>query len=367
MDNPVEVPFFSLETQNALLKDEVLQAIGEIIDQADFVLGTSLGKFEKSFASYCSSNHCVGVSNGTAALYLALKALKITTGDEVIVPGATFSATAQAVSQLGAIPVFAEIDKDTWTIDAEDVQRKIGKRTKAIIVVHLYGNPCDLDEIKRVTKGLDIAIIEDAAQAHGALYKGEPVGGLSDVGCFSFYPSKNLGAMGDAGAVVFNGELLEAIRALRNCGKNNQGEHTFMGFNYRMSTMQAAVLNIKLPHLPLWNKKRQAIAEYYKSQTTNEKITFQEIKENCESVYHLIVVKPDSREKFVAHLKNHHIGYSFHYATPVHLLPIYASLDLKKGALPVTEDLFDRCVSLPVFPDMTTQQMNRVVEVLNAY
>ncbi|MCB0510444.1 MAG: DegT/DnrJ/EryC1/StrS family aminotransferase [Chitinophagales bacterium] len=368
MQLKTKVPFFSLQEQSTALKAEVLSAIEKVIEQSDYVLGKDLVQFEKSFASYCESAYALAVSNGTAAIYVALRALNIKEGDEVILPSATFSATALAICQLGATPVFCDIDARTWTIDPADIEKKISNKTKAIIAVHLYGNPCRMDALLELAEKYKIELIEDAAQAHGSSFNKQKVGSFGSMACFSFYPSKNLGSMGDAGAVVYNNpNYTEFLAAIRNCGKNFKGEHEFLGFNYRMTSFQAAVLNVKLPHLDSWNKRRQEIASFYKNNINNPKIEWQESHDSAVSVYHLFVVKADSREKLMAYLEEEGIGYSLHYKEAVHQQAAYKDLVLSTASLPITEDLFSRCVSLPLFPEMTLEQCQRVVEVINAY
>lgn len=362
------VPFFNLEEQNKLVKEEILLRLAQTMDRGDFILGQEVQAFEAMFAAYCECKFAVGLNNGTSALYVALNALGIKPGDEVIVPSATFSATAAAVIQLGATPVFVDIDESTWTIDPNKIQSKITSKTVAIIAVHLYGNPCKLDELQEVAKRNSLFLIEDAAQSHGALYKGKKVGSFGDMACFSFYPSKNLGAMGDAGAVCFNNEdFLEKIKAIRNCGKDRNGEFSYLGYNYRIDPFQASVLQVKLHRLETYNQKRIEIANQYKANITNQKITWQTEQANSKSVYHLFVVKVDNREKFVAHLEKHQIGYSFHYKKPVHLLEAFKNLGLNDSKLEQTEELYAHCVSLPLFPEMTTDQIERVIEVVNQY
>lgn len=362
----MEVPFFSLKSQSALFKQKALESFEAIIDNTDYILGNDVDKFEKDFSNYCESKYTLGVSNGTAALLVALQVLGVKTGDEVILPAATFTATAFAVAQLGATPIFVDINEETWLIDSNEIEEKINQNTKAIIVVHLYGNPCDMDTISVLSKKYNIPVIEDAAQAHGALYKNKKIGSFGDIACFSFYPSKNLGAMGDAGAIVFqNKQYLEKALAIRNCGKDFNGEHSFLGFNYRINTFQAAVLGHKLPFLNELNNKRIAIAELYKNSITNEKVSWQKTETTNKNVYHLFVLKVDDRLSFVKHLSENKIGFSFHYQKPVHHLDAFNYLE--KSILPITEDLFSRCVSIPLYPELSRAEVNRVVEVINAY
>jgi dTDP-4-amino-4,6-dideoxygalactose transaminase len=363
-----KVPFFSLAAQSKLLKQEVLNVIAGIIDNTSFILGEDTANFEKDFAKRIGSAYALGVSNGTVAIYMALKALDVSEGDEVILPAATFTASAQAICQIGATPVFADIEPDTWTIDPKSIEVHITKKTKAIMPVHLYGNPCAMNEIKAIAARHNLYIIEDAAQSHGASYDGQYTGSFGDMACFSFYPSKNLGAMGDAGALCFQDVAYEEkLKAYRNCGKNAAGSFEFMGFNYRMSNIQAAVLNLKLPLLNDWNDKRRAIANQYIAGIRNEKLQHQVVKDKNRSAYHLFVLKTDDRKKFCSHLEANEVGYAFHYETPLHLQKPYAFLSYKEGSLPNTEDLFSKCVSIPLFPEMDEWAVERVIEVINKY
>jgi dTDP-4-amino-4,6-dideoxygalactose transaminase len=364
----MKVPFFSLEQQNQQFKNEILNRIEAVIDEGDFILGKELLAFEEAFAQYGNVPFSMGVSNGTAAVYLALKILGVKVGDEVLLPSATYTATALAIIHLGAVPVFVDIDEKTWTIDVEHAKTKVTKKTKAIIAVHLYGNPCKMNKIQDFALTHSLFLIEDAAQAHGATYQNKKVGSFGNVAAFSFYPSKNLGSMGDAGAITFQDEsLLSFAKGLRNCGKNNQGEHVFPGFNYRMTSFQACVLLSKLPHLDTFNNKRKAITTFYKENIQNAKVQWQKVQEDGEAVYHLFVLKVDNRTTFVQHLEKHGIGYSFHYLVPVHLQEVYKEFNYKVGDLPITEDLFSKCVSIPLFPEMTEEQIQEVVRVVNAY
>ena len=363
-----KVPFFSLELQSQKLKQSVMDAVSKIIDNTSYILGEETTRFEDSFAQYIGVNHSVGVSNGTAALYLGLKALELNEDDEVILPAATFTASAQAVAQLGAKPVFVDIDPHTWTINPASVEEAISAKTKLIMPVHLYGNPCAMDELVSLAKKYKLLIAEDAAQAHGARFKGRQVGSIGDMGCFSFYPSKNLGAMGDAGAVCFNDPgYEEKLKAYRNCGKDAAGAFEYLGFNYRMTNFQAAVLNIKLPFLAEWNERRRAIAQQYNTSIVNSKVSQQKVQEYNYAVYHLYVLKVDDRKRFCDHLDKHGVGFAFHYHSPLHLQKPYTYLNQKAGTLPNTEDLFARCVSIPLYPEMDQLAVDRVIEVVNMY
>jgi dTDP-4-amino-4,6-dideoxygalactose transaminase len=364
----MNVPFFTLEFQNKQFKEEVLASIAQTIDRGDFILGEDLLAFESNFAQFCEAPYALGVSNGTAAIYMALKTLGVEAGDEVLLPSATYTATALAIIHLGAIPVFVDIKPDTWTIDLDDAKGRISSKTKAIIGVHLYGNPCKMDELVLFAQQHHLFLIEDAAQAHGASFEGKKVGSWGDMAGFSFYPSKNLGSMGDAGAVTFkDSKLLALANGLRNCGKDALANHKYPGFNYRMTSFQACVLKAKLPHLDSFNEKRKKIASFYKANIQQDKVQWQKVQEGGDAVYHLFVLKVDNREKFIQYLQQNGIGFSFHYKVPVHLQEVYQSYNFKEGDLPVTESLYARCVSIPLFPEMSEEQMARVVAVVNAY
>lgn len=366
MNHPI--PFYDLSRQYQNIKDEVTAAFTRVCQQNAFSGGPFVDQFEKEFASFCSTKFAVGVNSGTSALHLALLALGIKPGDEVIIPANTFIATAWAASYVGATPVFVDCRPDTWNIDPKDVVKKITLKTRLIIGVHLYGQPFDVDAIADIASSHKITYIEDCAQAQGAKYKGKTVGSLSPMGCFSFYPGKNLGAFGEAGAVTTNNSSFDThIRSLRNHGSTTKYYHDEIGFNMRMEGLQAAILSVKLKHLSQWNSQRKKIANTYQKNISNPKITLQCQPDWSDSVYHLFVVTVDNRSKFQNYLQEKGIGSAIHYPVPCHLQKAYSSLGYKKGDFPHAEQLAENCVSLPMFPELTDEEVNRVIDVIDNY
>ncbi|HXT64242.1 MAG TPA: DegT/DnrJ/EryC1/StrS family aminotransferase [Pyrinomonadaceae bacterium] len=359
------VPFVDLKQQYAAIKTEVDAAIARVIENTSFILGPEVRAFEASFAEYVGARSCIGVNSGTAALQLALMAAGIGFGDEVIVPSFTFFATAEAVSVLGATPVFIDIDPVSYTITAEAIERAITSRTRAIIPVHLYGQSADLDPIIELAAKHNLHVIEDAAQAHGAEYRSKRVGALGSAGCFSFYPSKNLGAYGEAGAIVTNDEeLATRLRLLRDHGSTSKYAHAIVGYNFRMEEIQAAVLNVKLPHLNKWNDARRANAARYHEVLTNSELILPREMDYARHVYHVYAVQSDQRDELQRRLTAAGVQSGVHYPIPIHLQPAYASLGYQRGSLPVTEQLAERVLSLPMFPELTEEQINRVSDAV---
>jgi dTDP-4-amino-4,6-dideoxygalactose transaminase len=364
----MKVPFFDLKRQAKAIKNEILKEIENVIDECAFSLGFAVEEFEKNFADYLNIKHVVALNNGTSALHLALRSLNIGENDEVIIPSWTFIATAWAVSYVGAKIVFADVDEETWQIDPEDVKRKITKRTKAIIGVHIYGQPFNINEILKIANEYNLYLIEDTAQAHGAEYYNKKVGTFGFVNAFSFYPSKNLGSYGEAGAIATNNdEIADRIKILRNQGQKVRYEHVEIGYNMRMEGFQGAVLNVKLKYLDKWNERRREIAKRYLNEINNPKIKFQKVVEGGKGVYHLFVIKVKDREKFINHIEKFGVGYSFHYPKPVHLQKAYEFLNYKEGSLPITEELSRTTISIPLFPEMTDEEVNYVINVINDY
>ena len=361
----VSVPFLDLKAQYQTIKLEIDAAIARVIENTNFILGPQVAAFEKAFAEYVGSTFCVGVNSGTAALQLALMACGIGPGDEVIVPSFTFFATAETVSVLGAVPVFVDVDPVSYTITAREIEKAITQRTRAIIPVHLYGQAADLDPIRALAEQHNLHVIEDAAQAHGAEYKGRRVGGLATAGCFSFYPSKNLGAYGEAGAVVTNDEdLARRVRLMREHGQTSKYAHAMVAYNFRMEEIQAAVLNVKLPHLDTWNDGRRERAARYNELLSNTGLLLPRELEYARHVYHVYVVQCENREELQTRLANQGIQTGVHYPIPIHLQPAYASLGYKAGALPVTERLSERVLSLPLFAELTDAQQLAVAAAI---
>jgi len=364
ISNP-SVPFVDLKAQYQTIKPEIDAAIASVIENTNFILGPQVAAFEKAFAEYVGSAFCVGVNSGTAALQLALMACGIGQGDEVIVPSFTFFATAETVSVLGAVPVFVDVDPVSYTITAAGIEKAITPRTRAIIPVHLYGQAADLDPIRALAKQHNLHVIEDAAQAHGAEYKGRRVGGLSAAGCFSFYPSKNLGAYGEAGAVVTNDEdLAHRLRLLRQHGQTSKYAHAIVAYNFRLEEIQAAVLNVKLPHLDDWNNLRRERADRYSELLGATGLVLPHEMDYARHVYHVYAVQSENRDQLQKRLAASGIQTGVHYPIPIHLQSAYASLGYKAGDLPVTESLSERVLSLPMFAELTDAQQRAVAAAL---
>jgi len=363
----VSVPFVDLKQQYTSIKSEVDAAIARVIENTSFILGPEVRAFEATFAEYVGARACIAVNSGTAALQLTLMAAGIGAGDEVIVPSFTFFATAEAVSVLGATPVFVDVDPVSYTVTAAAIERAITPRTRALIPVHLYGQAADLDPILELAKKHHLHVIEDAAQAHGAEYKRKRVGALGRAGCFSFYPSKNLGAYGEAGAVVTNDEeLAKRLRLLRDHGSTSKYAHAIVGYNFRMEEIQAAVLNVKLRHLNDWNDARRARAARYNALLSSAGLVLPAEMDYARHVYHVYAVQSQNRDELQKRLTAAGVQTGVHYPIPIHLQPAYASLGYKGGELPVTENLAERALSLPMFPELSDEQIGRVAEVLTA-
>lgn len=360
----LSVPFVDLKAQYQSIKQDVDAAIARVIERTTFILGPEVKAFEAAFADHHGAKFCVAVNNGTAAIQLALQAGGVGSGDEVIIPGFTFFATGEAASVLGATPVFVDIDPVSYTIDPAGIEKAITSRTKAIIPVHLYGQPADLDPIFAIAERHKLMVVEDAAQAHGAEYKGRRVAGLGQAGCFSFYPSKNLGAYGEGGAVVTNDEgLARQLRLLRDHGSSSKYAHELVGYNCRMEEIQAAVLNVKLPHLDNWNNLRRQHAAYYGDILRETPLVLPTEMPYSRHVYHVYAIQSDRRDELQSELTNAGIQTGIHYPIPIHLQEAYASLGYKAGDLPVTERLCERVLSLPMFPELTEEQMQSIANV----
>lgn len=358
------IPQVDLKAQYATIKKEVDQAIAAVIESTQFVRGKAVAQFEKAFAGYCNVSHAVGVANGTDALMLALRAVGVGEGDEVITTPFTFTATTEAIHWVGAKVVFVDIDPENYTIDIGQLEHKITERTRAIMPVHLYGHPADMDAILEVVKKHDLKVIEDAAQAHGARYKGKRVGSFGHAACFSFYPGKNLGAYGDAGGVVTNdAKIAETVKILGDHGSAKKYQNDFLGFNSRLDGIQGAVLNVKLRYLDQWNRRRRAIADSYNRAFTEiDEIITPKQSTWAESVYHLYVVQTGNREALKQKLNEAGIGAALHYPRPLHLQKAYEFMGHKRGTFPVSEQVADRVMSLPNYPEMTDEMVEFVVE-----
>ncbi len=360
----MKVPFLDLTSQHAPLRREFSAAIEEVIDSGAFAGGPFVARFEEDFATYCDSQHAIGVGSGTEALWLALLALGVGPGDEVITVPSTFMATAEAITYCGAKPVFVDIDERTYTMDPAGLEEAITKRTKAIIPVHLFGQPADMDPILEIARARGLYVIEDAAQAHGAEYKGRRAGSLGDAGCFSFYPGKNLGAFGEAGAIVTgNNELQEKIRVLRDHGQIRKYHHTMVGWNCRMDGIQAAVLSIKLRHLEKGNETRRShAAQYHGALAGFDAIVTPYEDPYARHVYHVYAVRVRERDEVIRRLGEMGIACGIHYPVPVHLQEAYSNLGYEVGSLPVAEQVAKEFVSLPMFPELSPAQVGTVAE-----
>lgn len=364
----MKIPLVDLKAQYHSIKDEINEAILDVVESSSFILGKNVSLFEENFSKFCNAKHTIGLKSGTAALHIALKSAGIGFGDNVITVANTFIATTEAVSLAGAKFSFVDIDPKTYNMNVEMLRKSITKDTKAIIPVHLYGQPCDMKPIMDIAKKNDITVIEDACQAHGAKYYGKnlPVG---NIGCFSFYPGKNLGAFGDAGAIVINNEeLYITARALRDHGRlpHEKYSHTFEGMNERLDEIQAAILNVKLKYLDTWVKKRRENAKLY-NELLQDVVEIPHQAKNCEHSYHLYVIRTKKRDELMEHLAKKEIATGIHYPIPLHLQPAYKHLDLKKGLLPVTEKLSEEILSLPMYPELSPEQIEYICKEIKIF
>jgi dTDP-4-amino-4,6-dideoxygalactose transaminase len=361
----MKVPLLDLKSEYAELRDEILPALDRICWDSAFVQGVEVEALEKEFAEFCGTKYCVALSSGTAALHLGLLALGVQPGDEVITTPNTFLATAEAITYCGAQPVLVDIDPATANIDPNLIERAVTPRTRAIIPVHLYGRPAEMDAIRSIAARRGLRVLEDAAQAHGARYRGARVGSLGDAAAFSFYPTKNLGAYGEGGALTTNDDLIaQFARAARSHGQTARYAHEFVGFNYRMQGFQGAVLRIKLRRLNAWTERRRAIAREYRSILQHARIELPVDDPRDECVYHQFVIYVNNRCSVIAKLAEKGIDTAIHYPTPVHLQPAYASLGNPAGAYPLAESACDRVLSLPLFPSMSEEQVRHVANAL---
>ena len=363
------VPFASFRPMHDELRQQLDQAYHKVVDSSHFILGKECKAFEEEFAAYCDAKYCVGVANGLDALFLILKAMDIGEGDEVIVPSNTFIATALAVSYTGATPVFVEPELKSYNMDPARLEEAITDKTKAVIAVHLQGRPADMDRILGIAGKYGLKVIEDAAQAHGVRYKGKRVGTFGDAAGFSFYPGKNIGALGDGGAVVTNNrELADKVRAIGNYGSNYKYSHIYKGVNSRLDELQAAFLRVKLTQLDKWNEARTAIAKKYFAGIQNEKIVLP-LKPDADfgHIYHVFAIRCRERDALEQYLADHGVGTVKHYPIPMHLQACYADLGYKRGDFPIAEEISDTIISLPMFYGMTQAQVQYVIDVINQF
>jgi dTDP-4-amino-4,6-dideoxygalactose transaminase len=361
----MSVPFVDLKQQYQTVKEDVLSAVAAVFESTQYVLGKEVAAFEEEFAAYCGVSEGVAVNTGTSALHLALLAAGIGAGDEVITVSMTFVATVAAIVYTGAKPVFVDVDPVTYTMDSRQVEAAITPRTKAILPVHLYGQAADMDLILRIARCHNLIVIEDAAQAHGAEYKGRRCGSMGDLGCFSFYPGKNLGAYGEGGMVTTNNpEFARQIRMLRDWGAEEKYHHVVKGFNYRMESVQGAILRVKLRHLEAWTEARRSHARAYTEMLEESGLTLPVEAHGNRHVYHVYAVLSPWREELARSLHARGIQTGIHYPIPVHLLPAHADLGYGLGDFPVTEQIASKELSLPMFPEMTRTQLGEVSEAV---
>ena len=364
----VPLPFIDLGAEYGNLKTEIGSAIATVLEKSSFILGDELARFEDDFAAFCEAGYAKGVDCGLSALELILRAYGIGPGDEVITATNTFIATALAISSVGARPVLVDIDPETYNICADALEEAIGPRTKAIIPVHLYGQPADMDPILELARAHGLYVIEDACQAHGARYKGKRVGSLGDAAAFSFFPAKNLGAYGDGGMVVTRDqEVAKYVERARNYGQIEKYRHVMRGYNCRLDTLQAAILSVKLPYLDRRNAARREHAMSYSARLENAGVVLPVVASFAETVWHLFVIRVQNRDQLRAYLAEQGVSTGIHYPIPIHLQEAYADLGYEPGDFPVTEEFAGRLLSLPMYPELTEDQIARVANAINAF
>lgn len=364
----MKIQFLNFEPMHNEIRDEVLEAFKKVYDRNWFILGQSVEGFEQEFSKYCGAKYCVGCGNGLDALSIILRGYDIGKGDEVIVPSNTYIATALAVSYVGAKVVFVEPDIKTFNIDVKRIEAAITSRTKAIIAVHLYGRPAETNEIKNLCQRYGLKLIEDAAQAHGAQLQGEKTGNLGDAAGFSFYPGKNLGALGDSGAIVTNDkELAEKVRAIRNYGSIKKYYNEYKGVNSRLDEVQAEFLTVKLKYLDMWNNNRKKIAKEYLERINNNKIILPYVSSAEDSIWHVFIVRSQYRNELESYLRSKDIGTLIHYPVPIHLQKAYKDLGYKQGDFPIAEEIANTVLSIPMWYGMKQDEIDYVIETLNQW
>lgn len=366
----MNIPFVDLKPIHLELKDELDKAYNRVVfNESQFIHGEECRFFEEEYAEYVGAKYCVGVGNGLDALYLTLKALNVKAGDEVIIPSNTYIATALAVSYAGATPIFVEPTIDTYNIDIKRIEEKITSKTKCIIPVHLQGRPADIDEVNRIAKKYNLHVIDDAAQAHGTKYKGKRVGSLTECTCWSFYPGKNLGALGDGGCITTNNkELADKIRALGDYGSDYKYHHIYKGNNSRLDELQAAFLRVKLKKLDKWNNYRKGIANKYLTEITNPLIKLPLApNDDHDHIYHIFAIRCDRRDELEQYLKDNGINTVKHYPTPMHLQECYKELNIKQGLLPIAEEISNTELSIPIYYGIDNKIIDFIIEKINNF
>ena len=367
MSDSPKIPLVDLQAQSRSIREEVIAGITEVVDSCAFILGPQVTEFEKQFAEYCGAKHCIGLANGTEALHMALRALDIGPGDEVITAGNSFAATAFAIGYTGAQAVFVDIDPDDYNIDVSLIEQAISEKTKAIIPVHLYGQPARMNEIMDIAKRHNLKVVEDTAQGHGAEIDGKRAGTFGDIGCFSFYPGKNLGAYGDGGAVVTDSdELAEKFRLLRNYGQKVKNRHDMLAYNCRLDTMQAAVLLVKMKYIERWTDQRGQVAEWYREALKDIDVVLPMQHDNMRHVYHLFVVRHPNRDQILEHMAKDNVFGGVHYPNPLVIAESFQSSPCFPMGLPVATAYSKEILSLPMYPEMTKEQVQQVAKSLNA-
>ena len=362
----MKIELLDLKREYSSIKEEIDGAVSNVMSSGRFILGPEVSSFEKELGEYLSVNNVIGVGNGTDALSLSLSAMGVEKGDEIITTPFTFIATAEVIALRGAKPVFADIDPKTGNILPSEVEKKITKRTKGIIAVHLFGQPCDIDEISEIAKDNKLFLIEDTAQAIGATYKRKTAGTWGDIGTISFFPTKNLGAYGDAGAVITNNdELKEKVRQLRVHGSDRKYHHVSIGYNSRLDAMQAAILRVKLKYLPLWTKRRQEIATEYSGRIKSVEVPV--IDNNRDHIFHQFTLKSKRRDEFREFLNKNGVATAIHYPIPLHLQPAFSYLGYKKGSYKNAEALSESVISIPVHPFLTNDEIDYIIETINKW
>jgi len=365
-DTPV--PYLDLPAQMRAIRKEVDAAIARTLENCSFCLGPDVARFEEDFAKYIGAKYCIGFNSGTSALHVAMLLLNVGAGDEIITTPFTFVATSWAISYVGAKPVYVDIDEATFNLDPKLVEKAITPRTKAIMPVHLCGHPADLDSLLSICRKHKLPLVEDAAQAHGAEYRGKIVGTFGEMSCFSFYPGKNLGAYGEGGGLVTNNsDYAVRAKALRDHGSTKRYYHDEVGYNYRMEGIQGAVLGVKMKYLEKWTQERRRVAHRYEQLLADTPLQLPREADYAESAWHLYVVRHPRRDDLKKHLEANGVGCGLHYPVPLHLQKCYAHLGYKEGDFPVAEKAARECLSLPIYPEMTEEQIQRVVEVVQDF
>jgi dTDP-4-amino-4,6-dideoxygalactose transaminase len=365
---PDKIPYLDLPAQIKGVRAEIDAALARSLDNCTFCLGPDVAQFEKDFAQFCGAQHALGFNSGTSALHVALRLLNVGPGDEVITTPYTFIATSWAISYCGAKPVYVDIEDSTFNLNPKLIEKAITPKTKAVLPVHLYGQPFDVDSISEICRKHKLPLVEDACQAVGAKYKGKTVGALGDISCFSFYPGKNLGACGEGGALVTNNTAFAArARSLREHGSTVRYYHDEIGYNYRMEGIQGAVLGVKLPHLQKWNSERRRVAKRYTELLADTPLQLPLEADYAESAWHLYVVRHPQRDKLKEHLDTNGVGCALHYPLPLHLQKCYAGLGHKPGDFPLAEKAARECLSLPIYPELADTQIQRVAEVVKGF